>query len=202
MRSALRRLVLLVLAGALFAGAAMGQESCESTTVNEADSEADTQAAEPASESAVDETEAEPAPEPQTAAVGDSLTLEGFEGLRMKVTVLKVIDPLAGGEFDAPQGGNRYVGVKIRMRNVSDQTYDDSPSNGAQLLDGQDEQAQDTYVSGGECAGDFASRAKIAPGAKQQGCLVFEMKKGRNPKLFQFALDSGFADQNGEWRLR
>lgn len=198
MSCSLRRTLPVVLAGALFAIAAMGQESCEPTTVNEPDSEVDAQQVEGEPGAPVDASRGKA----QTATVGDSLTLEGLEGLRMKVTVLRVIDPLSGGQFDAPQGGNRFVGVKIRLRNVSDLTYDDSPSNGAQLLDGQGEQAQGGYVIGGQCAGDFPSRAKIAPRAKQQGCLVFEMKKGRNPKLFQFALDSGFADENGEWRLR
>ena len=48
----------------------------------------------------------------------------------------------------------------------------------------------------------IGSSVKIAPGSKRAGCLTFEMPKSAKPEEFQFTLDSGFADETGEWQLR
>jgi hypothetical protein len=109
---------------------------------------------------------------------------------------------MAGGEFDSPDGHNRYVGVKVALKNVGSTQYDDSPSNGAVLIYGSDEQADTTLLTGGPCSGSFASSAKIAPGARRQGCIPFEVSGHKKVKTFQFTLDSGFGPQAGEWSLR
>ena len=90
----------------------------------------------------------------------------------------------------------------MRIRNVGDNSYADSPSNGATLILGDDSQAQGTILLDGPCAGGFASDAKITPGSQQQGCIPFEAPAGAEVKTFQFTLDSGFGPQSGEWRLR
>jgi Domain of unknown function (DUF4352) len=144
---------------------------------------------------------AKPAPAKKPAGVGDSITLNGEEGLRMKVTLVRVIDPVPVGEFDEPQAGNRFVGVVIRLENVSSVAYDDSPSNGATLIHGADEQADATIVTGGVCASGFASQAKIAPAGRRQGCIPFELPSASKLKTFQFTLLSGFGPDTGEWSL-
>lgn len=137
------------------------------------------------------------------ARIGDAITLTGQEeGERVKVKVIKVIDAVPTGEFDEPESGNRFIGVKIRLRNVGSATYDDSPSNGAELILRNDTQAEEGLVSSGPCSSDFGSQAKISPGSTQVGCLPFEAKKGVKPRTFQFTLASGFGPQSGEWRLR
>src|SRR5262249_6282627 len=137
-----------------------------------------------------------------TAKLGDTITLEGIEN-KMAVTVSRVLDPPSVGEFDQPlEKGNRLVAVEMALRNVGDHTYNDSPSNGATLLLKGDRQAQSTIVSGGECASGFAESATIAPGSRRVGCIVFEVPGDAQPVTFQFALDSGFGPQTGEWRLR
>jgi hypothetical protein len=70
------------------------------------------------------------------------------------------------------------------------------------LIYGADEQADATILAESECSGGFASSAKIAPGARRQGCIPFVVPKGRKAKLFQFTLESGFGPQAGEWSLR
>src|SRR5829696_2008734 len=47
----------------------------------------------------------------------------------------------------------------------------------------------------------IGSSIKIAPGSKRAGCLTFEIPKTAKPAVFQFTLDSGFADVTGEWQL-
>ena len=158
----------------------------------------------------VDEPDQEPAEDSgkkkkakaNVAKVGDAITLKGTD-TKMRVTVLKVIDPVPPpSEFEQPEAGNRFVGVQVRLQNVGDTTYSDSPSNGAELLLSDDSQAEGALIAQGSCSADFGSSAKVSPGSKQQGCIPFQAKQGLRPKTFQFGLDSGFGPQSGEWRLR
>jgi hypothetical protein len=136
------------------------------------------------------------------ARAGDTLELKGNGGEAMAVTVDVVMDPLQVGPDDQPDVGQRFVGVQITLRNVGTVAYSDSPSNGATLLSNIDEQAKGEIVSGGPCGNDFQSSANVAPGDTQEGCIPFELPSGQTPKTFQFTLNSGFADQTGQWSLR
>jgi hypothetical protein len=138
---------------------------------------------------------------PDTASVGETVALTGSDDLKMSVTVTKVIDPLRGGSLDEPEAGERFVGVVVAMRNTGQTGYADSPSNGATLIYGDDEQADATVVTGGECGSDFSSDAKIAPGDRRKGCIAFQLPKTATLKKFQLTLNSGFAGQTGEWSL-
>lgn len=140
-----------------------------------------------------------PAAEQETATVGDTLTLEGFEGLSMDVTLESVDRGIAGGEFDQAPEGTEYVGVKLKLENVSDKTYNDSPSNGATLVTQDDEQVTSTILMEGECTG--GDSARIAPGDTRSLCIPYEVPADAELRLFQFALDSGFSEQGGEWKL-
>jgi hypothetical protein len=144
---------------------------------------------------------ATPTPKPKKAGIGDSITLAGSDA-KISVKLLGIRDPLSAGDYDQPDSGKRYVGIMIEMANVGTTTYKDSPGNGATIIYGNDEQASNTLVVGGPCAGSFANDVRIAPGAKRRGCIPFELPKSRKAKMLQFALDSGFADEDGEWVLR
>jgi hypothetical protein len=133
--------------------------------------------------------------------LGDAITLKGTD-TKMKVTVLEVMDPVPAGQFDQPSKGRRYVGIRVKLRNVGAKAYSDSPSNGAKLIMTGDEQAKSTLLAEGDCSSGFASDVTISPGSQEQGCIPFEVKKGKRPKRFQFGLDSGFGPQTGEWSLR
>lgn len=137
------------------------------------------------------------------AKLGDSLTLEGFEGVKMAVKPIKVIDPLQVGEFDTPlQKGSRFVGVKVVLKNVGKATYSDSPSNGAKIITASNRQADAALVSEGPCAEGFSSLTTISPGSTTQGCIPFEVPGGQAVKKFQFTLESGFGPEAGEWTIK
>ena len=171
----------LVLAAVL-----MGQDDCSTTTTDQSD---------PSSDSGGKEKK-------PRSKVGDAITLKGNDDNKVKVKVVKVDRDLSVGEFDEPQKGRKFVGVFVRLTNVGDKTYDDSPSNGAQLITNKDEQADSAMVSSGDCGSSFASDATISPGSSQQGCIPFEVKEKAKPKTFQFGLDSGFGPETGEWSLK
>jgi len=160
----------------------MGQESCSTETVDDPDSGGEGKSKSP------------------KARIGQTVTLKGTD-TKMRVTPLSV-KPVSGGELDTPASGKRYVGVKLRLRNVGETTYDDAPSNGAKLLTRSGEQADPTIVTGGPCAGSFDSDTTISAGGSRQGCLPFEVPKGAKLVGFQFGLDSGFGPQTGEWRVK
>lgn len=142
-----------------------------------------------------------PPAHPRRAALGDALTIDDADGVTLSVTPDQVLDPLPVGSYDEPDPGQRYVGIAVTLRNTGSLPYSDSPSNGATLLSSDGEQATDEIVSGGPCGNGFGSSVKLAPGDVQRGCLSFEMPAGQAPSTFQFTLDSGMADQTGEWSL-
>lgn len=210
----IKRLIVLAILGVL-AIAVMGADSCgtSSSITTTADSSSDAASTvdhsnDPDNVYNLDDSgdsessEDSAPPPPKTLHVGSAATLTGFDNVQMRVTLVKVIDPLQGGEYDEPDAGKRYVGIVIRLTNTGATAYDDAPSNGATLLLSNDEQASSTLLIGGECESSSFSSVKIAPGGSRRGCIAFEVPANRKATAFQFALDSGFSDQTGEWKLR
>ena len=133
------------------------------------------------------------------AKIGSSITLSGMEDLQMKVTVLKVDQQVASSnEYITPDAGNRYVGVKLKLENVGKTAYNDSPTNGAALVDTKDQSFDADYA---EVATPALGSPKIAPGDTRVGWITFQVPKKAKLKKFQMTLDSGFADQTGEWMV-
>ncbi|MEU7340853.1 DUF4352 domain-containing protein [Streptomyces sp. NPDC007074] len=139
---------------------------------------------------------------PDVAQVGDTIALKGMDdGSKLDVTVVKVVDPAKGAdEFTTPASGKRFVGVQFRLVNTGSAAYSDSPSNGAQLADKDGQQFAATFgdISAGP---SMAAEVKLKPGAKALGWIVFEVPKASKVSVVQFGMDSGFADQTGEWKL-
>ncbi|QYC43143.1 Telomeric repeat-binding factor 2 [Nonomuraea coxensis DSM 45129] len=134
------------------------------------------------------------------AAVGGSITLDGFEGLKMSVTLTKLVDPATAGQFSTARAGHRLVAVQLTLRNVGPTVYSDSPTNGAFLIDADDQQYQSSYHEVREGQG-FGGQATINAGDSRKGVIVFELPKSAKAVKFQYGLNSGFADQKGEWSL-
>ncbi|MFE9886864.1 DUF4352 domain-containing protein [Streptomyces scopuliridis] len=150
-----------------------------------------------------DETPAEPAPSKATAAkVGDTITLKGFEdGEQLDVTVTKWVDPAKGkDEFFTPEDGNRWVAAQFELVNTGTKVYADSPANGAQVADNEG-QRFGTTIADVTAGPSMTSAAKVPPGEKALGWIVFELPKGSKVASIQFAMNSGMADQTGQWDI-
>ena len=146
-----------------------------------------------------------PAPTPAEGSnrgrIGDSIRLEGG-ALAMRVSVVGVIDSVPVGPSDATvDPGARFVGVEIELENLGPDAYEGSPLGGASLRTDNGREADPVTLLDGPCAGGFASHVKIPPGQKRGGCLAFEVGPGRRANAFLFALDSGFAEEVGTWKL-
>lgn len=157
----------------------------------------------PTSNQPTEEAKAEEAKkEPSTAAVGGAITLQGTDpGLKMTVTVNQLVNPAAPAQdFMKPKTGNRFVAVQVTLANVGQAVYSDSPTNGAMLIDGEGQQYQAAIYDVRE-GQSFGGSATINAGDSRKGMIVFEVPESAKLAKLQFALNSGFADQKGEWTL-
>ncbi|MFE0250883.1 DUF4352 domain-containing protein [Streptomyces sp. NPDC059010] len=139
---------------------------------------------------------------PEVAKVGDTLALKGMEsGSGLDVTVVKVADNAKpSDEFFAPESGNRWIGVQFQLVNTGSKVYSDAPMNGAKMADDQGQQFG-TTIADIAAGPSMSSDVRLKPGAKALGWLVFEVPKASKVATVSFAMDSGFAQQAGEWKL-
>ncbi|MEU6861800.1 DUF4352 domain-containing protein [Streptomyces sp. NPDC046876] len=146
---------------------------------------------------------AAPAKGAQKAAVGDTLNLKGQgNGEQLAVTIKKWADPATGkDEFNKPEDGKRWVAAQFELTNTGTAVYQDSPSNGAQVADEQGQRFEATIgeISQGP---EMASGLKLPAGEKALGWIVFEVPKDSKIVTLQFAMNSGFADQTGQWAVK
>lgn len=133
-----------------------------------------------------------------SAGLRDSITLEGFE-TSIQVTPLAVQDPVrSSNQFLQPDPGNRYVAVRVRLRNVGDAVYADSPSNGASVVDADDVGWDASLFDAAEPA---LGTLRIGPGDARVGFITFEVAEDSVLRTLQITTDSGFGN-TGEWSLR
>jgi len=135
------------------------------------------------------------------ATVGDTIQLSDQDGNLVEVTLLKVVKNAQNYDhsfgFQDPRKGHIYVGVKLRLTAVSG-VYDDAPSNGAILID-RDDQSYDASIS--DALEPALGSPRIREGGSRAGWITFEVPKGVGLATFQYTPSSGFADETGEWDL-
>ena len=112
---------------------------------------------------------------------------------------MKIVDPAkSGNEFFQPEQGFRYVGIRLRLENISEVVYNDSPSNGAVVVDTDDQGFDASFFDAVEPS---LGSLKIAPGDRRAGFITFEVPKNAKLRTLQFTLHSGFGPEAGEWSL-
>ncbi len=147
-----------------------------------------------------DPTDPAPALKPAQAKPGDTISLSGADQVRMGVTVKQVLDPAPGTRFSKPTNGARFVGVQFDLSNSGSVLYQDSPTNGIELIDslGQTYSPRIAETDAGPALG---SGVMIPPNETRSGWVIFEIPETSTPAKVQVALNSGFADQVGEWQI-
>ncbi|MER7042924.1 DUF4352 domain-containing protein [Streptomyces microflavus] len=158
-----------------------------------------------AAEAPTKQADAEPEAEPTKATVakaGDTITLKGTEDDLKVDAVLKKWDANAkpGDEYTEPSAGKRFVAAQFQLTNTGTAPYTDSPANGAQVADADGQRFSSTFaeVANGPA---MTSDANVPPGEKVLGWIVFEVPKASKIVTVQLALDSGFANQTGQWKV-
>ncbi|NDZ63576.1 DUF4352 domain-containing protein [Streptomyces cyaneofuscatus] len=143
------------------------------------------------------------APEPaKDAKVGDTITLKGQEdGEQVDAVLKKIVDPAPPkDEFFSPEDGNRWVAAQFELTNTGTKPYADSPANGAQVADADGQRFPATFADT-KAGPSMTSDAKVPPGEKVLGWITFEVPKASKITTVQFGLNSGFADQTGQWKV-
>ncbi|MBO3679481.1 DUF4352 domain-containing protein [Streptomyces sp. NEAU-YJ-81] len=166
------------------------QSSSQAATTSEAADPAQTPAA-------TDEPE-----RAQDARVGDTLTLSGQnDGEQLDVTVKKWLDPAkSADEFTTPGSGKRWVAVQLQLTNTGTTAYSDSPSNCVQAADSEGQRFDATF--GDITAGpQMTSDLKLPAGDKALGWIVIEVPNASKVATLQFSMNSGFADETGQWKI-
>ena len=120
----------------------------------------------------------------RTAVVGDAITLAGFDdGVSVRVELLEVVDPAeSGNEFVQPEQGNRYVAVRLRLTNVGEAVYEDSPSNGATVIDTDDQQFAASFSDAVEPG---LGTLTIKQGDRRAGFITVEIPKNAKLRTFK-----------------
>lgn len=141
--------------------------------------------------------------EDKPAAVGDTLTLKGIEdGEQLDVT-LKQWLPTAkpDSEWDTPQDGKRWAAGQFELVNTGSTVYSDSPANGAKAADSQG-QRFDSWFGEISAGPGMSSDVSLPKGEKALGWIVFEVPKDSKIVSVQFAMNSGFSNQTGQWSVK
>jgi hypothetical protein len=139
-------------------------------------------------------------PRPATGGIGDAITLTGTNiGVRMRVTVLSVEDPVHTSR--PARAGKRFVAVRLRMR-----------STGIAILEGELRNAVVDYGRGRQapvvlgvkatCSRGFEAGIRVEVGNSATGCVLFEVPVGKRPRQLQLALEVVPAEAGGRWSLR
>lgn len=133
-----------------------------------------------------------------SAHLGHALTLEGNSGgERMSIKPGHLKRGHAGEFSDVPAGSHLDT-VEITLKNVGSKDYSDSPSNGANLVTAKGRTIQTTFEAASGC--DDPGSLKIPRHQSRVVCLTFQVSDASKIRFFEFTLDSGFADQTGEWK--
>ncbi|MFF2956868.1 DUF4352 domain-containing protein [Kitasatospora sp. NPDC057965] len=201
----------------LLAGAALvalTATACDSTGGTSVSTEAKQTAAAPAAAATGDGTPAKPAEskpaesKPAEAAkapakVGDTIALKGTleKGNTADVSALKVVDPAASSnEYLTAAAGKHYVAVQFQIKATGSKAYGEAPWSSAKLIDDQGQAYGPTFAET-KAGPSFQTPTNIAAGDSGKGFVVFEVPDGTKLDKVQFALDNGFADQVGQWKI-
>lgn len=104
---------------------------------------------------------------------------------RVRARIVRVLDPVQVGEYDAPEAGRRFVGVEVKLTNRS--AFPWTADADATLIVSGDRKASDAYISGGPC-GDQDGGAKLAEDESLTQCFPFEISEDAEPKRFELTI--------------
>ncbi|MFJ4786719.1 DUF4352 domain-containing protein [Streptomyces sp. NPDC088794] len=129
------------------------------------------------------------------------MSLSGTDsGETLDVTVRKVVDPARPADYFKPSAGQHYVSVQFRLKNTGTAVYKDSPSNGATVIDKAGQRFTAT-IANTTAGPEFPGSVTIRPGKSALGFITFEVADGSRVVTVQFAMNSGFSDDVGEWTV-
>jgi len=139
-------------------------------------------------------------PPAKPATVGDSVSVTGFQGVKLTVQLVKVFPDAQGADqFTSPDSGKRFYAVQLRITDTASSAWSDSPDNCVKLKDASGQQFESDLSD--VTAGQSFGSVNLAPGDSVLGVVVFQVPTGDKPVKMQFTPDSGMADSAAQWNL-
>jgi Protein of unknown function (DUF2510)/Domain of unknown function (DUF4352) len=133
------------------------------------------------------------------APQGRSLRIQTRNGA-VRVAVTGVVDPVdRGGYYRGPRSGTRWVGVRLRVVNAGADDYVDDVGNDTRLVAGKKALQADSALL--DTCRAFPVQVTLAPGEGREGCVLFEVPTGAQPRQLRFASDSYFGPELGTFIL-
>ena len=172
---------LLVSVTAGCSAASIGNPTAPPTTTNP------TSSAKPTSPKAVRQ-------DNNSGPLGTTFTATDIDGNKMKVTLIKVIDPAQGSdEFTTPDNGKRFAAAEFRLTGLSGHMSDDA--NGDATLVGSNHQ---TYSADFDdikgCTNFNSGEFSVTPGEQSVGCVVYQVPKHVKVAQIQWDASGGYGD--------
>jgi hypothetical protein len=131
--------------------------------------------------------------------LGRPLPIHTRNGL-IRVAVIEVVDPVGRGSYyRGPSAGTRWVGVRLRVRNAGPGDYIDDVANDTRLIAGNKALHSDSALL--KTCDVFPVEVTLAPGEAREGCVLFEVRSGAQPRQLRFAADSYFGPELGTFIL-
>lgn len=132
--------------------------------------------------------------------IGAATTVEGEEGVELRVRLTELIDPLDVGYREIPpMPGSRYVGVALTIANRGSEPYTGTPGSQVTLRVSDGGLLAPAFISEGPCRTASLARVYLEPGERVRGCVAFEVSDRVRPE--SVALDLGSGRRMVEWRL-
>jgi hypothetical protein len=141
------------------------------------------------------------------AGVGDTLSLQGWDGVAKIEVTLTDTHRLPAATSQSTQMHPAVFGVLLTIKNVGENVYSDYGPRAVVIVDNSDiSHNGSSYLdaTGNEIA-DQLGEVNIAPGDKRTGWVYFPLESQREARLLQFTADSGNGSNSpnvGEWSLQ
>ena len=139
-------------------------------------------------------------PRPARTELGRAIVLDGINiGVRLRVTVTGVLDPVRGASKPAG-AGKRYVGVQLSATSTGIAIFESELRNAA-LSYGSGRRARPLRDVTASCSNGFDAVVRLDVGDRASGCLLFRVPRDAKPELFALALESRSVREGGKWML-
>lgn len=142
------------------------------------------------------------APAEGSQRLGRAIELHGIaEETVVQVTARRIIvGARPANQYIVPKAGSQYIAVELVLKNVGEKLYNDAPTNSGKLID-VDGQAYNAAFADVRDGVSLTGTVTVSVGDSRKGVLVFEVPKGTKLDKFQFVLDSGYGQDQGEWLI-
>lgn len=138
---------------------------------------------------------------PAALKLGQSATIGGPAGQRLRVTLLSYTPVLPGTSNDHPEFDYQFAAEQLRIQNLGSATYQGDPGADVNVLSTEEQNSKQVALSGSRCSERFAHFVSIAPGATAEGCVPEQVLVVATPAILRFA-PFGPKGRVGRWSLR